>query len=406
MIQSPDKLARSGTDGMVPKASFDSNIPREEAMSQFTTQFEQKFYSAALVSIFKNQTDHPGLYLLTLDIGQKNYEDLTCIQVRPLNSEPKVERALRALGASGSELVKLSSNPERCPTFYTFLSELVDLEVSFSSLNWIDNLNLPRQEKTLDVKSFSSQSVLNVLETLKSLCQSGDLANQSFQAHILDICLSMPLLHIRNYSIASSLLYQRHKSATDTTIGTTQLSSNLLQILLKPYSNGRFSSIYLNDCPAGSTLKYRIIDAACGPLLRQPATKLQIIVATGAGFAPVRCLLQRLIATQSECGISLFLGLKPADISLVTDLLTEATKARVLDKWEIVPSNAAKSRVYDEFRKDDIGEMVKRKLVDEEGTIFVCAGPQAAKETKEMIEQVIGVSVESSLGSRWVEEVF
>lgn len=432
-VDGPYKLTRTHSEEAVSKASFDSfDSSREEVVSQFTCHSEQldgQFRSAALVSTSaKSQSDHPGSYLLTLDIGNYTYEDLACIQVLPINSPSKVRRALRALGVSASAIVELDLNLERCPSYSRFLSEFVDLEVPFAALKWIDNLELAHEDEKLDMESFSFQSVLEVLETLDDRGHLKKLINEPFQASTippslrLDICLSMPVLQTRNYSIASSHQYLSQSrdlirpttSATPAATETgTQLSSTHLQILVKPQANGRFSSTFLNDCPVSSVLKYRIVDAVCGPSLRQPASAPQVVVATGAGFAPVRCLLQRRIVAARRgpvapfpCGISLFLGLKAADMPLVTDLLMEAAGAGILDSLTVVPSNEDKVRVYDKLEDDGIKEVVRRKLVDEGGRVFVCAGPLAAKATKEVIGRVIGVDVDTGLGSRWVEEVF
>ena len=420
-----DDPYKPSSEGAGTKVSFNSiDSFRDEVMTQFTTRSEQldaHFHSAALVATSaKSQSDHPGLYLLTLDIGNNVYEDLACIQVLPLNSPSKVRRVLRALGVSASALVELDLNLERRPTYSRFLSEFVDLEVPFSALKWIDDL--AQYDEGLDMETFSSQSVLEVLDTLENLGHLSKLANEPLQESTLprnlrlDICLAMPLLHTRNYSIASSHQYLSRSQNVIRSAAMeprTQLPSTHLQILVKPHPEGRFSSTFLNDCPVSSILKYRIVDALCGPILRQPVSAPQVIVATGAGFAPVRCLLQRrIVAAQREpvtpyqCGISLFLGLKPADIPLVTDLLMEAAGAGILDSLTIVPSNEDKVRVYDRFEDDGIREVVRRKLVDDGGRVFVCAGPQAAKATKEVIGRVIGVDVDTGLGSRWVEEVF
>ncbi|KAL8792629.1 MAG: hypothetical protein Q9195_004757 [Heterodermia aff. obscurata] len=428
-VEDPYQLTETHSEGAGSKASFNSfDSSREEVMSQFIThseQLEAQFHSAILISASaKSQPDHPGSYLLTLDIGNNTYEDLACIQVLPVNSPSKVRRVLRALGVTASTIVELDSNLERCPSYSRFLSEFVDLEVPFASLKWIDHLGLAHEGGGLDIESFGSQSVLHVLETLDQLGHLSKLSNEAFQASNvfpnlrLDICLSMPLLHTRNYSIASSLQYvstsqDAIRPITTATEAPTQRASTHLQILVKPQVNGRFSSTFLNDSPVSSLLKYRIVDAVCGPSLRQAASTPQVVVATGAGFAPVRCLLQRrIVAAQRgpiapvQCGISLFLGLRPADIPLVKDLLMEAAEAGILDSLNIVPSNEDKIRVYDKLEDDGVREAVRRKLVDEGGRVFVCAGPLAAKATKEVIGRVIGVDVDKGLGSRWVEEVF
>lgn len=422
-------LTRSNEDG--PTSSLHSvDSSQEDVLAAFAThsqRLDTHFYGASLISTSqKAQPNHPGSYLLTLDIGNRTYDDLGCIQILPLNSPSKTRRVLRSLGVSGSALVELNPDPERCPTYARFLSEFVDLEAPFTVLKWLDNLCPANAEKLLDTETFTSQSVVEVLGSLEKSDYLTTLASDTSQLPNmpsdlrLAICLSMPLLHTRNYSIASSLPYisspKLGRPGTSASIGTMsgkQSSSSLLQILVKPQLDGRFSSTFLADSPSPSPIKYRVVDSVAGPALREPASTPRIIVATGAGFAPVRCLLQRRIfaarqasVEQTQRGISLFLGLKPADIPLVTDLLMEAAELGVLDSLSIVPSNEAKVRIYERLEEEVVREVVRRKLLDEDGRVFVCTGPEAAKATKEVIARVIGMDVKTGLGSRYVEEVF
>lgn len=432
LVEDPYKLVPTQSVEAKSTGSLHSvDSSQEDVLAAFVThsqRLDTHFYGASLTSMSqKVQPDHPGSYLLTLDIGNRTYDDLGCIQILPLNSPSKIRRVLQSLGISGSGLVELNPDPERCPSYARFLSEFVDLEAPFTVLKWLDNLYLADAEKSLDTGTFASQSVVEVLGTLE---RSGYLtALASDPSHVastpsdlrLAICLSMPLLHTRNYSIASSLPYISSTKVirpdTSASLGTgrsrTQSSSTYLQILVKPHSDGRFSSTFLTDNPSSSPIKYRLVDSVCGPSLRQPATTPHIIIATGAGFAPVRCLLQRRIfaarqasVQQSECGISLFLGLKPADVPLVTDLLMEAAELGVLDSLSIMPSNEAKVRVYEKLEEEGVKQAVRRKLTDEGGRLFVCTGPEAARATKEVIARVIGTDVKMGLGSRYVEEVF
>ena len=223
----------------------------------------------------------------------------------------------------------------------------------------------------------------------------------------LDICLAMSLLHTRNYSIASSQSYnpQIQNSARPKLPAQLQTRADL-QILVKSHPTGRFSNTFLADHPGPAPLKYRHVDSICGPALRAHSEKPLIIVATGAGFAPVRCLLQRRIVQGSNGSgkISLFLGLKLADIPLVTDVIMEAASVGVLERMHIVPSNEEKVRVYDRLKEEE--EVVRRMLAEEGGRVFVCAGPECAKEVKRVIREVVGGDAATALGERYIEEVF
>lgn len=415
LVVSTPKLVRTHSQEVERdhSLSFD-DTSREDLVTRVAAQSQQlhdHFQSGNLVSVnHQVRPGYPGSYLVTIDIGDRTYEDLGCIQILPLNSPSKVRGVLRALGVSGSVPVELDSNLERCPSYSRFLSELVDLEAPFSTMDWLDHLDLTSGEKMLETEVLSSQSVLEVLQSLET---SGLLAD-IISTMRLDVCLSMPLLHTRNYSIASSQPYiSQSPDALRPVTTRTKSPSNLLQIVVKPHSNGRFSSTFLTDCPTPAKLKYRIVDSICGPSLRQPTISPMIVVATGAGSAPVRCLLQRRITaarqgqtTPDQCGISLFLGLKPADISLVATLLMEAAAMGVLDSLRIVPSNEAKMRVYERLEEDGVREVVRRKLLDEGGRVFVCSGQEAATGTREAIRRVMGVEVERVMGKRWIEEVF
>ena len=344
--------------------------------------------------------------LLSLDIQSETYEELSCIQVLPCNSPTKVERALQALCVEGSDQMNLVLDGED-PTFSRFLTSFVDLELPFLEFEWLRSIPLGGQ-RNLNAKSLSHLSVAEVLERIVST----DFVQENSFDYCLqrDICLAMPLLNVKTYSIASSLAYA--SSYEDPATSTW----NELQIMVKIQENGRFSDTFLHDCAPPRFLKYRFIDSIVGPQLRENHRAPMVVVATGAGFGPVRCLLQWRIATARNAikagyssplpnkGISLFLGLKECDTELVEDVIKEAKLYGILDLVEIVPSNPAKRRVYDKLR--DYSKHIRGKVVKKKGLVFVCAGVAAAEATKSMFEKVIGSSVEKMIGDRYLEDVY
>ncbi|KAL8722935.1 MAG: hypothetical protein Q9181_007392, partial [Wetmoreana brouardii] len=302
-----------------------------------STQLQINFHAATVKTMHQPPRDgHQGTYLVTLDIGPRVHEDMSCVQVLPVNSPPKVRRALRALGVSGSARISLGISDADRPTYSAFLTEYIDLDLSFQSFEWLRNLDThPNPAMSEDkLTPLPSLDALEYLHTLDILPTGPALTSQ--------ICLALPLLHPRTYSVASSQCYTSPTlSFNKGSKPKASLSStNSLDILVKPLPLGRFSHTFLSS-PLSTPLRYRLLPSSASSLLAIPSKTPLIIIATGAGFAPVRCLLQRRIASAShqpsssnqpsENNISLFLGLKPLDVPLFSDTLNEAAAAGVLE---------------------------------------------------------------------------
>ena len=325
----------------------------------------------------------------SIDIGSTRYEDQNCIQILPLNHPSKVDRALKVLKADGAVTLNLSTH-EVNPTYATFLTKFADLEAPFKTLDWL--LKTEDPSASLMKKMLSN---LTVLETLELLAKTNVLSRFLTKPSLLqDIILSMPLLHPRSLSIASSLSPKSTPSSTSAT--------NTLEIMLKHILNGRFSSTFLTDhsnLPAN--LQYRIVDSLNGPRLRHlssQTTRPLLIVATGAGFAPVKCLLQSRIAAARAYAtpaffekISLFLGFHPTDIPLVKPILDDARELGLVDELHIVESNHERRRVQDLLVREDVAGRVGEKLLGGKGDrwVFVCANEGAARGTRLALRQAL-----------------
>ena len=219
---------------------------------------------------------------LSIDIGSTRYEDQNCIQILPLNHPSKADRALKVLKADGAATLDLSTH-EPNPTYATFFTKFADLEVPFKTLDWL----LKTQDPSANLMK-EMLSNLTVLETLELLAKTNFLSRFLTKTSLLqDIILSIPLLHTRTYSVASSLSPKPIPSSISDT--------NTLDIMLKRIPNGRFSSTFLTDhSTSPAKLQYRIVDSVSGPRLRHLSSQTNkplLIVATGAGFGPVKCLL-------------------------------------------------------------------------------------------------------------------
>ncbi|KAI4113205.1 MAG: hypothetical protein LQ338_008216 [Usnochroma carphineum] len=383
------------------------------------TQLEA-FQMASVVKVSPSiREGYQGTYLVSLDVKDRSYEDLSCIQILPVNTSAKVRRALRALGVNATDKIFMDVSETSRPTFSVFLTEYIDLELPFQNLGWLKSL-------PMDSATAIKADVLRsspCLDALEHLHESGLLTADTSLMNA--ICLALPPLHPRTYSIASSLSYS--SSSNRQSHSSTPSNNNHLDILVKPFPQGRFSHAFLSS-PTHTSLRYKLVPSSASALLALPPTTPLIILATGAGFAPVRSLLQRRIAaaaapssrtsssshnhqqhttSNNNASISLFLGLKPADIPLLSDTLNEAAAAGLLDSLAVVCSNEGGVRVYDRLREEGIREKVRGVLVGRGGWVFVCMNPEAARGTRGVFEEVLlGVGGVEGMGERWVEEIF
>lgn len=323
--------------------------------------------------------------LVKIDVDSDVLEEMSCIQILPSNAPSKVNQALRSLCVKSSDRVDLGL---RCknPTYLSYLTDYVDLEFPFSDADCLEAVELA-SHGGLTKASLSKIPVQTVLERLHgSITRMSDGRRCEF---LRDICQGMPLLHTRTYSIASSRHHPPSRDRANVPTGRE------VDIMVKVRPGGRFSDTFIRDATVPASLKYRIVDSPSGATVRKNHRKPFVIVATGAGFGPVRCLLQWRVGiargrpppTQGS-GISLFLGLKPSDVALVVDVLNEAMSVGLIDVLDVVPSNPGKRRVHD--RLGLFARHLRIKLFEREGMVFVCTSKAAAAATKSRFENVLG----------------
>ena len=342
--------------------------------------------------------------LLTLDIGTERFEDMNCVQVLPLNHPSKVDRALTALHIDGADQLKISE--QQYTTNSEFLSAFADLERPFKSMDWLsasDEKAGPLMMKML--------SQISALETLEVLRKSNLIS--CFRTH--EILFSADLLQPRTYSVASS-------NQESCTVSSSSSSSNKLSIMLKRVPDGRFSSVFLVDHrdESGPLVKYRIIDSVAGPSVRafiQEPSKAEhqgpfILIATGAGFGAIRCIIASRIAAIKEKGacrqsgkISIFVGLHPSDVPLAKPTLQEAVELGLPEKVEIVESNDEKRRIQDVLAEN--ADYLRTTLKERGGNLFVCTNEQAAQDIKSVIGEAVPAMWEEGENPDWyLEEIF
>ncbi|MDI1486498.1 MAG: hypothetical protein OHK93_005728 [Ramalina farinacea] len=337
-----------------------------------------------------------------MDIGNIHHEDMACVQILPSNTKRKVNRLLTLIGKDREARLGLSQS--LLPSYHQFLTDFVDLELPFSQLDWLLTRHDVASSKfgtdmLTHLSAYDTLQLLHKMNMLPALCSS--------DAQIRQILMDIPLLHPRTYSIASCHQYQHALMG-----GENDANTHRTRIMVKKISEGRFSDVLLRETAA---MRYRIVDSIAGPTIRQRRLKPWIVVATGAGFGPVRCMLEsrimdaRSIQDQHEPaigGLSIFLGLHPTDVPLTVEILEEARSCGVIDMLEIVQSNEKKHRIQHKLQQGRVANHIETKVKEEGAQIFVCANSEAATSIKEAIGRILGPDSEPLMDERYIEEIF
>ena len=337
-----------------------------------------------------------------MEIENMHHEDMACVQILPSNSERKVNRLLMLIGKGPEARFELFQSLN--PLYHQFLTDFVDLELPFSQLDWLlTNPNVASSkfatEMLTHMSAYDTLQLLHKMNILPALCSSEDQVRQ--------ILMDIPCLHPRTYSIASSHGYQHSLTGSK-----NDANSDRIRIMVKKISDGRFSDVFLRE---NAGMRYRIVDSIAGPTIRQRRRSPWIIVATGAGFGPVRCMLEsrimdaRSIQNQNEPaigGLSVFLGLHPTDVPLTVEPMDEARCCGIIDMFEIVQSNEKKHRIQSKLQQGYIASHIETKVKEQGAQIFVCANRDAANSIKEAIGNVLGLDSEDIMSERYIEEVF
>ncbi|PWY93109.1 nitric oxide synthase [Aspergillus sclerotioniger CBS 115572] len=357
--------------------------PEEEFMAQAVMLHQ--FDTATLLSKSSPATGEDER-LIVMTLKGVEYGEMKHLRLLPTNSSSQVARAMAALGiADAQKLVPFSDPKLRQWTYQEFLSCFVDLEDRFKTQSWT---NQPRKDNE------------TVIETLER-CATVENPSQLSEALRLSICLDLPLLRPRAFSVASSSRY---------------LGDKKVELLIKPHRHGRFSEIYLATLQPGAQVKYSLVPTAPAAGFLAVQTPL-IAITTGSGFAPVRSLLQHRIhivqTSQAQSSkahpfenspISLFAGFRLLDGDIIRSTTSLAERHRVLDMSCLVPSNKEKKRVQDFLwhKRDEI----RNKLVEKKGYVYVCGSAIMTEGVLAKLSQIVGGDAKQRLGDRYVEEVF
>ena len=402
------KLAHSSVPGPGPKG-HSTEIQGDDAAERLVDySTDLPFLKDASIVSTKPATSlerSQRSMLLTLDIGTEKYKDMNCIQILPLNHPSKVDRALIALNIDRDDTFEITE--QGSSTNAEFLSSCADLERPFKSMDWLSASQV--KFGSLMEKMFGQLSALESLELLRK----SNLISQFETSKILH---SMDLLYLRTYSVASS------PNEPTSITSSSSPTNNTVSIMLKRIPSGRFSTTFLED-HAGEIkplVKYRIVDSVAGPSVRSLISDSKgnagnaplILIATGAGFGPIRNLIKaRIAAIQKERAnstaskISIYLGLHPTDVPLVKPTLQVATQLGLTEKVEIVEGNEDKRRVQGALSEN--ADPLKKAVKEQGGHVFVCANEQAAEGIKDVFMRIMPAAWEEGKKPDWyLEENF
>ncbi|KAB8262117.1 nitric oxide synthase [Aspergillus pseudonomiae] len=346
----------------------------------------ETFKTGRLLSKAPAETGEGRIAMITMDLGDMDYIEMSHLRLLPYNTPDQVGRALTALGVSNDDQRVPFMDPTMPDLSYKeFLQHYVDLEGKFKDLAWLSEA-FPAGDRW-----DTDGTVLEDLERFPALKQvSNELR--------MKICLEMPLLRPRSFSVASSAKY---------------LGKGLVEIMVRLHKGGRFSDKFLSAISPGDSIGYSPVSIIPGQDLISSEKHL-IAICTGTGFAPIRSLLQRKIHILKDAEsqgmeflfqsppISIFVGFKAHDEALFEETLSTAERYGLVDMIFRVPSNKQKRRVqhYVEDNKESVLAKIK------EGSIYVCGAKAMVNDMAAKLSDMIGADVRQNLGRRYVEEIF
>ena len=351
-------------------------------------QMIQGFRQALLVA---KETPTDKILSVELDLQGVNYKVMDHLRLLPSNSPGKVKRALAALGVTDGHRLVPFNDLKNPPSFDRFLTDFVDLEGPFKSLDWL-------RPDTPD-ENTREAPVIELFERYPTRSILGGHENRDYEKNLLEICLDMPLLRPRTFSVASAPGFR---------------GINIAELLIRFHSKGRLSDIFLSNLRPGDTVKVCMMPSApCIDLIRNLENRPLIAITTGSGFAPIRGLIQRRLisinaaSTQRDRGtfqpspLGLFVGYKAEDRDMFEETLITGRCGNLIDELVMVPSNRDKIRVQDAVEGN---VWVRANLA--EAAVYICGGESMVKSAAAVLSRMLGADVRKVLGSRYVEEIF
>jgi hypothetical protein len=109
---------------------------------------------------------------------------------------------------------------------------------------------------------------------------------------------------------------------------------------------------------------------------------------------------------QNNANISLLLGYRSQDSSLLSSSLQKPLASGVVDVLLTCPSNPDKIRVQDKVFNPTVREVLEQKAKQGNSLVFVCASKAAAEDFAMNLSTIVGCDVREALGERYIQEVY
>ena len=217
---------------------------------------------------------------ITLDIGDREYQEMDHIKVLAPNPDYEVERVLSLLQLSASHMLDWHHQ-----SAWDFLSRYVDLDHHFRELDWYPGFNqLPTQQQ----EHMRSAKVVHVLEELNN---KAIFTNELVER----ICKDMASITPRLYSAASCPEYLKQGAIQE------EGSGNMLDIMVKVNPEGRFSEVFLLQAQLGAKMRFGLTTPDTFQMIQAQKPNAPLIaIVTGSGIGPIRAILQRRIVDISR----------------------------------------------------------------------------------------------------------
>jgi sulfite reductase alpha subunit-like flavoprotein len=227
--------------------------------------------TATLVKVQRLSSE--AIVHITLDIGDKEYQEMDHVKILAPNPDCEVERVLSAVQLSSSHTLDWHHQNAG-----NYLSRYVDLDHPFRTLDWYPGLNeLPAQQQDY----IRSAKVVQVLEEFKN--------KDIFTNELVErICKDMASITPRLYSAASCPEYVEKDAIQEEGCG------NMLDIMVKVNPGGRFSERFLQQAQVGAKMRFGLTTPDTFKMIQTQKPNAPLIaIVTGSGIGPVRALLQR-----------------------------------------------------------------------------------------------------------------
>lgn len=327
----------------------------------------------------KKNTQHVVLDIagsgLTYHVGDS-------VGIFPQNPQALVLKTLRAMGASGTEIVKDKHTGEEYSlhTFLTNKANITDLSKKLLTIISQNQTDLKKKAALETLLAEGSQDLLKAYLESHELWDALE-ENPEVKFSLQDLChLLMPLLP-RLYSISSSMSVVGEE--IHLTIGVLKYNTNGYQRV------GVCTNFLCEVAPLNEAVVPIYIQAHHGFTLPANSESPMIMIGPGTGVAPFRAFMQERMAYQAPGKNWLFFG----ECNRATDFFYEDYWTSLQDegklRLDVAFSRDQEEKIYVQHRMREQGAELYRWLM-EGSYLYVCGdASRMAKDVEATLHEII-----------------